>query len=59
MVEYETLGIVLAVVGVVSVQIQMVNNRLKDELAKAEKTHEKICNKITSHFKKCKCHNED
>lgn len=55
MVEYETLGLVLGVVGVVSFQIKIVQDRLKEEISKAEKVHEKLCDKINEHLNKCKC----
>jgi hypothetical protein len=55
MVEYETLGLVLGVVGVVSFQIKMVNDRLKEEIHKANTIHKELCDKITKHLNKCKC----
>jgi hypothetical protein len=55
MVEYETLGIIVVVVGLVSYQIKLVDNRLKEEIGKAEATHKDICKKLTDHFKKCRC----
>ena len=53
MVEYETLGLVLGVVGVVSFQIKIVQDRLKEEITKAEKIHKELCDKIHEHLNKC------
>ena len=37
--EYETIGVVVVVVGLVSYQIKLVSNRLKEEIDNAKETH--------------------
>jgi hypothetical protein len=53
MVEYETLGLVFAVVGLVSFQIKLVNDRLKEEITNAKTQHDELKDKIIEH--KCNC----
>jgi hypothetical protein len=52
MVEYETIGIVVIVVGAISFQIKVVNDRLKEEIADAKEIHANLCGKITQLHKR-------
>jgi hypothetical protein len=48
MVEYETVGIIAVIVGLVSFQIKVVNDRLKEEIANAKEIHGQLCGKISN-----------
>ena len=37
--EYETIGVIVVVVGLVSYQIKLVSNRLAEEIENAKETH--------------------
>ena len=52
MVEYETLGLVAIIVGLVSYQIKLVDSRLKEEIKGAKDIHKNLCNRITNLEKK-------
>lgn len=52
MVEYETIGIILAIVGLVSYQNKLIHDRLKEEIASAKEIHGNLCGKITTLQKK-------
>ena len=50
--EYETVGIVVIVVGLVSFQIKLVNDRLKEEIKEAKETHKGFCARLRALEKK-------
>lgn len=52
MVEYETIGIILAIVGLVSYQNKLIHDRLKEEISNAKDIHNQLCSKITNLQKK-------
>jgi hypothetical protein len=52
MVEYETVGIIIIIIGLVSVQIKAVDSRLKEEIEDAKETHKNLCLRISQLEKK-------
>jgi hypothetical protein len=54
LVEYETVGIIIIIIGLISVQIKAVDSRLKEEIKEAKETHKSLCKRIANLEEKIK-----